>query len=605
MKTPFLFSLVLLMTLSASVCSFAQITFTNVTEQAGIGDPGDRGVAWGDYDNDGDLDLYVSFWQANVPSYLFRNNGDGTFTDVTHVANVGNYEGNSEGAVFGDYDDDGYLDLYVLNEGGAEKVLYRNNGDGTFADVSAQAGVNDRSNSLSGTFVDYDSDGDLDIYVASWGAPNLLYRSNGDGTFIDVAKEAGVADPRNSLSHQFADYDNDGDMDLYVVNGGALGPAPDALYRNNGNGTFTEATKQTGILHPELPGAGVIFFDYNNDGWLDLYIANDINTSNLLYRNNKDGTFTNVSQQAGVDGGDVSSWGATAGDYDNDGWLDLLVSNSAPNSLYRNNRDGTFTNIAAQAGITEDENTMCVSSGDYDGDGFLDLFMTNGYPGGKPGLDALYRNNGNDNHWLQINLVGVRSNPNGIGARIHVVTGDLSMFREVNGGTGFGMDNLTAEFGLGKHNMVELVEIRWPSGTVDVLRDIPADHVIQVTEGTEQFTVAVQPRGKLPITLGEVKRTALRTALLQNYPNPFNPDTWIPYHLRSAAHVYIKIYDAAGHQLRILDLGYRDAGVYVSRSRAAYWDGMNELDEEVASGLYFYSITAGDFSATRKMIMMR
>ena len=593
--------------LSISVCSPAQITFTNVTQQSGIGDPGTRAVTWGDYDNDGDMDLYVCIGLlANTPSRLLRNNGDGTFTNVTHVANVDNYERPSEGAGFGDYDNDGDIDLYVVNWSGQENVLYRNNGDGAFTDVSAAAGANNPSDGLSGTFADYDSDGDLDLYVANYGVPNLLYRNNGDGTFTDVAEEAGVADPGRSFFHQFADYDNDGDMDLYVING-IVSPAPDALYRNNGDSTFTEVAKKAGIMHPDLPASGVMFFDYNNDGWLDLYIVVNQDDSNLLYRNNKDGTFTDVSRQAGVHGvlanPGAHAGGVTVGDYDNDGWLDIFAGNNGPNSLYHNNRDGTFTNIAAQVGIIENENTMIVSSGDYNSDGFLDLFMTNGFLS-EPGPDALYRNSGNDNHWLHINLVGVRSNRNGIGARIHVSAGDLTMFREVNGGT-FGMDSLTAEFGLGEHNMAELVEIRWPSGTVDVLRDIPADCIIQVTEGTEHFTVAVQPLGKLPITLGEVKRTALRTAILQNYPNPFNPDTWIPYELAEPSDVKIFIYDIQGRLVRTFNIGHREVGQYFTRDEAAYWDGKNEAGEQGASGLYFYTIQAGGYTATRKMILAK
>ncbi len=293
----------------------------------------------------------------------------------------------------------------------------------------------------------------------------------------------------------------------------------------------------------------------------------------------------------------------TVGDYDNDGWLDIFAGNNGPNSLYHNNRDGTFTNIAAQVGIIENENTMIVSSGDYNGDGFLDLFMTNGFLA-EPGPDALYRNNGSENHWLHINLVGVRSNRDGIGARIHVSAGDLTMFREVNGGT-FGMDSLTAEFGLGEHNMAEMVEIRWPSGTVDVLSDIPADCIIQITEGTEHFTVAVQPPGKLPITLGEIKQTALRTAILQNYPNPFNPDTWMPYQLGKDSSVAIRICASSGQHVRTLELGHKPAGLYTEKSKAAHWDGSNESGEPVASGIYFYTIQADDYTATKKMVVAR
>ncbi len=247
MKNLFNLCFIFLFMLFISVCSPAEITFTNVTQQSGVGDPGTRAATWGDYDNDGDIDLYVGIGLlANTPSRLFLNNGNGTFTDVTHLANVENYERSSEGAGFGDYDNDGDIDLYVVNWGGQENVLYRNNGDGTFTDVSADAGVNASSDGLSGTFADYDNDGDLDLCVANYGVPNLLYRNNGDGTFTDVAEEASVADSGRSFFHQFADYDNDGDMDLYVING-IVSPAPDALYRNNGDGTFTAVAKKPAL----------------------------------------------------------------------------------------------------------------------------------------------------------------------------------------------------------------------------------------------------------------------------------------------------------------------------------------------------------------------
>lgn len=325
-------------------------------------------------------------------------------------------------ATFLDYDDDGWMDIYIVNGSRLEgfppgeeprNVLYRNNGDGTFTDVTEEAGVGDAHWGMGCTAADYDNDGYTDIYVANFG-PNILYHNNGDGTFTDVTEEAGVGDPRWSTGTAWGDYDGDGDLDLYVANyvnfdvnnlekyrkmnvwrgievmAGPRGleGAEDVFYRNNGDGTFTDFTTEAGLTD-RLKGYGfaVLFGDYDNDGDLDIYIAND-SVPNYLYRNNGDGTFTEVGLEAGVayseDGREQAGMGAVFGDYDNDGDLDLFVTNFSDdnNTLYRNDGDGFFTDVTFQSGLGA-PSLPFVSWGteflDYDNDGWKDLFVATGH----------------------------------------------------------------------------------------------------------------------------------------------------------------------------------------------------------------------------------
>ncbi|MBI1930656.1 CRTAC1 family protein [Candidatus Poribacteria bacterium] len=492
------------------------------------------GAAFLDSDNDGDLDLYIVN-SAALPGFvterkptnvLYRNDGKGHFTDVTQTAGVGD-TGYGMGCVAADYDNDGDPDLYVTNLG--ENVLYRNNGDGTFTDVTQHAGVDGGDKwSSSCAFVDYDHDGNLDLYVVNYldydiakdgewydsrhqrvyggplkyeGISDTLYRNNGDGTFTDVSSRVGVYNENGKgLGVTCGDYDNDGRIDIYVAND----TTPNFLYRNMGDGTFIEIGLLAGAAYDEdgnaKAGMGVDFGDYNNDGFLDIFVTNFSHETNTLYHNNSDDTFTDVTDIAHL--GEPSflklGFGTKFFDADNDGDLDIFVTNghvydtvesssdtfeyAQTNQLFANNGDGTFTDISLKSGehFSQKRVGRGAAFGDYDNDGDMDVLVTNNHDS-----PVLLRNEGgNRNNWLMIKTVGTKSNRDGIGARINVKTRFHSQMREVQtGGSYLSGHDLRVIFGLGAETKAEQVKITWPSGLEQTLADVEANQLLVITEG--------------------------------------------------------------------------------------------------------------------------
>ena len=507
-----------------------QVKFVDITQEAGIkfkhaGGLQEQvipalvgsGVALADYDNDNLLDIYIAnasivFPQpsAKLPTnVLYRNNGDGTFTDVTKQAGVGD-AGWGMGCIFGDYDNDGDLDLYVANY--KLNVLYQNNGDRTFTDVSAEARVDNKGFGAGAAWADYNNDSYLDIYVANYidysilprgkkiffpydffGQANILYRNNGKGKFTDATTSAGVDGGFYlSLGVAFADYDNDGDSDLYIANDSN----PNILFRNNGNGKFTNTnvTEYRSHTGDTRSGMGIAWGDYDNDSDFDLVVNNWQDENSILYRNNGDGTFTDVSAAVGIFAVTVGKtcWGTEFFDYDNDGYLDLFIAcghiDPGPDEnpgqsdiLLRNNRDGTFTDVSTNTGISalSPKVSRSLACGDYDDDGDIDVFIGNN--GDTPYL--LRNEGGNKNNWLKIKTVGVKSNKDGIGARITVKSGSLIQIREVSSGSSYiSQNSLEVEFGLGERNKVDSIEIRWPSGIIQKLAEVSVNQSINVVE---------------------------------------------------------------------------------------------------------------------------
>lgn len=509
------------------------VQFVDVSSQAGLvmeakkskGNP-----VWGDFDNDGVLDLIVpchGLPNSHGP-FVYLGNANGTFTDIRTTCGFSNTSKLNDldstdwhGYALGDYDNDGKLDLYIAEgakgqQGGTVKrdLLFHGNGNGTFTYVSDVAGIlTNGDRGREGFWVDYDNDGKLDLFVKNFKSANgfiienRLYHNNGDGTFTSISGAGGLADAtftkHTGAITSFIDYDNDGFMDVSFSGDGTS----EALYRNRGNGTFVDVSAAAG-LKKITPCQGIAWGDYNNDGFVDLYVArgNLGGTGTLkdtLYRNNGNGTFTEATQQAGL-GAVGNKWGAVWGDYDNDGFLDLFVACAGAstlgagnaNLLYHNNGNGTFTNVAAQEGLQLDDGGVSLHRAaawaDYDNDGFLDLLLKDGCGpesdagAGSAGFHRLFRNAGNSNEFIKVNLSGVQSNKRGIGARVTVTSAAGMSFRQNNGGGGgefWSQGSEPLHFGIGTASMAR-VKVVWPSGTVDTVKSVAANSTIRVVEGS-------------------------------------------------------------------------------------------------------------------------
>ncbi len=484
--------------LSGRGASAGEPLFVDATSGAGTGAVHQAAVeylvtgqAWGDYDRDGWLDLYLT--DTSGPNSLYRNNGDGTFS-VSPIAPQVALEGSeSGGAVFADYDNDGWPDLYVLNRGA--NTLFRNDSGGGFTDVTATAGVGDPGEGESATWSDYDGDGWLDLYVVNWhyyadeSSPlnrDGLYHNNGDGSFTDVTGALDDARTRGpGYAATWVDYDNDGDQDLYVVNDKHFG---NLLWRNDGSGCgqwcFTDVSVESGAHRP-VKGMGIASGDYDSDGDLDFYFSsagemvllqNQASQGNLV--------FLDVTDPAGVNVNAIG-WGTAFFDYDRDGWLDLyLATMSGPNRLFHNLGDGTFEDVSNGSGADDPGPTIGVAAGDYENDGWPDLVIGN-YDDGY----RLFRNRGvagAGNHWLTLRLEGRGPvNRDAIGARVYLTTtGGRTLMQEVSSDSSLGAGHdLALHFGLGGA-VVESMTVVWPDGTVSGFGSVPIDRVWRLVYGT-------------------------------------------------------------------------------------------------------------------------
>jgi hypothetical protein len=486
--------------------------FRDVAPQLGV----DRfhqagGAIMEDFDNDGYLDIIETSWDTAIPMKFFKNQGDGTFVDRSREGGVENQLGGLY-CCQTDYNNDGHLDIFVCRGAwvriAQRPSLLRNNGNGTFTDVTREAGLNTPMDGQVGVWADYDHDGFVDVFVGSESGASRLYRNKGDGTFEDVASQAGVTNNRFAKGANWGDFDNDGYPDLYVSN---LEQA-NRLYRNNRNGTFTDVAPEMGVSAPSKSFA-CWFFDYDNDGWLDLWCSTyeysltemvrsmigrpHMGETCRLYRNLQGKGFKDVSREAGVD---ISTcpMGCNFADYDNDGYLDFYLGTGnpnysalVPNHMFKNVEGKRFANITTSSGTGHLQKGHVVSSGDWDRNGYVDLFHQLG--GATPGdqfRSALFQNPCQGNRSLTVRLVGKKSNRAAFGARITATpAGDSRLVhRHVTCGSSFGGNPLEQTLGLGKADKVARLEIFWPtSGTRQVLTDVPAGQVIEITEGVDGF----------------------------------------------------------------------------------------------------------------------
>jgi len=470
---------------------FAQ-SFTNIAIETGTDDVEDSWAAvWGDYDSDGDLDLYVSNWRRS--NRLYRNDGDEVFQEVTISQGVYSAYYSSLGVSWADYDNDFDLDLFETIYMSPDR-LYRNDGD-IFTEVGEGSGFVYFNYSYSVAWGDYNNDGYLDLFVTDWEGTNQLFQNN-HGYFTDVSDIIHITEVGNSRTATWGDYDNDGDLDLYVCRGSSYEDIHDLLYRNDTE-YFTEVSTTVGITEIWC-SLGADWGDFDNDGDLDLFVATIKSQPNKFYRND-DGIFADISSEKGVDNSQATSYSPAWVDYDNDGDLDLFVSRYAEysNLMYQNEND-TFSEVQNNIGLGDDagRNTG-ISWGDFNNDGFLDVYLPNRF-----GQNYFYRNNGNSNHWLIISLLGVESNRNGIGARVIVFSGDLVQIREVSGGSGSCSQNsIPVEFGLGENSFIDSVVVRWPSGIVSTQTDISVDQFITVSE-YDPPTIVANPSDIIDFGIG-------------------------------------------------------------------------------------------------------
>ncbi len=466
--------------------TFSRISNGTIVNEGGHG----FGVAWGDYDGDGWPDLYVANEQPSPgTNYLYHNNGNGTFTKITTGIIATASGANSRGAAWADYDNDGRLDLYVANCCGGDNFLFHNLGGGNFALISGAEWVLDLGGGAANapSWVDYDRDGYLDLFVANYATyDNALFQNKGNGTFLRVTNGAIVSDGGISIAGVWGDYDGDGWPDVFVSNDGGN----NFLYRNNTNGTFTKITNGS-IVNDGGNHTGAAWGDFDNDGDLDLVVGKHPNQRCSLYQNNG-GSFGEIANASGL--GALGDWFAVAwGDYDNDGWLDLAVANRfGTNVMYRNNRDGTFTSISAGS---IGQNGVAAAFADYDHDGFLDLFLSNTAGNNH----SLYHNNGNSNAWLRVRCLTSAGNRDAIGATVRMrakINGaDIWQRRDIISGEGYNSQNeLIAHFGLGDATNIDLLRIEWPSGKVQQFTNITPRQLLTIQEETK-FYFAVQGGG--------------------------------------------------------------------------------------------------------------
>ncbi len=476
----------------------AQDPFTKITSgpPATVGKTS-FGCAWIDYNNDDYLDLFVSnypVYNMSVPisNDLYLNNGDGTFTEIT-TDPITTYGALTWCGTWADYDNDGYTDLYAINGLSHDNQLYHNNGDGTFSRITDGPIVNDGISSNGGNWLDYDNDGMVDLFVASdgYGGPlsessNSLYRNTGPGTFTLVP--AGDLSTQQVTTHSAVccDYNNDGFMDLFVAN---YDDVNNQLLLNNGDGTFAniDAGQMTG---DGVYSTGASWADYDNDGDFDLLVINYIGSNNFFYDNLGDGTFNRRTDLVVAEntGGALSS---CFGDYDNDGDLDLFIANgdfytgtSDNNSLYENNGDGTFSKVTNSIVVTDPGKSCGASWGDYDRDGQLDLYVARFF---SYQTNGFYHNNGNDNNWIDIKCIGNISNKSAIGAKVRAyatINGSpVWQLRQVESQSGYACQNLNIHFGLGDASLIDTILIQWPSALVDTLTDVAPNQFLKIIEG--------------------------------------------------------------------------------------------------------------------------
>lgn len=462
--------------------SFTKMTNSEVTSDGGSS----FFCGMNDYNNDGWLDIFITNF-VDENNFLYLNNGNGTFTK-NRTSTIIRDGGNSISSSWGDYDNDGDLDLFVANRN-QSNFLYRNEGEAGFTKITSGLIVTEVTNSMGASWGDYDNDGFLDLFVANYGQNNVLYHNNGDGTFRKIIEGNIVSNGGRSTSGAWADCDSDGFLDLYVTNWGQN----NFFYHNNGDGTFTRILDRE-LTNDNSSSIGCSWADYDNDGDLDLFVVNGFE-NNFLCRNEGNGTFTRINSGPIIDDSGFScssSWG----DYDNDGDLDLFIANwnepsGKKNSLFENIGQGNFSKVTNSQVVLDEAHSVGSSWGDIDNDGDLDLLVAN--DGGHD--NYLYINDGNTNNWINIKCVGITSNASAIGcvvrAKATIQSVPIWQTRDISGQTGFSSQHsLNVEFGLADATQIDSLIIQWPSGVKQIKTNVDVNQFIEVKEPTTLLSAA-------------------------------------------------------------------------------------------------------------------
>jgi hypothetical protein len=577
---------VLLLTIALFNDLFSQVTFTDVAVTMGVNDPGAaQGVVFIDVNNDGFLDILLI--NNATQSKLWINNNGTSFTESSTAWGI-NLNIAGRGLSCADYNNDGYVDVAI----GSWQIpirLYKNTGT-AFVDVTTESGVGLISYGGSINWIDYNKDGKIDFLFANDGIPpryNYFFKNNNLINFTNIAYSIGFVDSLSTLCLAAADYDNDGDLDIYCGAQTSNANGTGVLYRNNGDGTFTDVTNAA-FANTFGYTWGAEWGDFNNDGFMDLYLAHSTGV-NQLFKNNGNGTFTDVAGTMGVnDAGTCYSIGWA--DYDNDGDLDLYLAKgqNVADKMYRN--DGlTFTDVSTQVGMGDLRHSSCVSWGDFNNDGYLDLYLNN-----NGSENRLYKNNAEStNKWVIFRLNGVNTNRSAIGSRVTIKTGSLTQIREVEGGSGGkGQNSLPVEFGIGSATIIDSVIIRWYNGLTQRFANVTPNVIYNITEG--------QPLGINNNIVG----IPSSFKLYQNYPNPFNPSTKIKFDIPNnlplgrgvgGMIVSLKIFDILGKEIATLVNEPLSPGSY-----EVDWNASN-----FPSGVYFYQLKTDKFIKSKKLILIK
>ncbi len=571
-----------------------QETFIEVAQQTGMGVSFSSGLSIVDYDGDGRDDIFIT--RRNRNNQLFKNNGDGSFMDVAETAGL-DFVGMSYQSIWADYDGDGDMDCY-LTLGDEPDRLYQNQGDGTFTNVAASAGIAVSALPASAIWGDVNGDDLLDLFVFNIDADDVFFLNMGDGTFTDYSPTAGIAQNRLTMGGTFIDFDQDGDLDLYLSHDGEEG---NFMYENDGEGHFTDVTEALS-MHTKSEAMGVSVGDFNNDGWPDLFLTNRL--ENFLFRNNEGKSFTEIGAEAGVDDTGMG-WGVSWLDFDNDGLLDLYVANDSyysdhPNLLYRNRGDEIFEIMDSEAAIASEKGSFSTAIADLDQNGFPELLVAN--RGNVDRAELFVNEVENEHHWVVFRLSREAPGLPTIGAQVRVVTNLATHTRYLFSGTSWAADDSKALlFGLGAAESISKVTVRWPNGESMEYQGIDFDKSYNLSDqgNATELSYEIAPLQVEDNPGDDEIITSLEPNLsfesLKLYPNPSAGSLQLNLHTQSAGSVKIDLISPVGTTIqnlydRNLPAGDHNLSLYLPKTGANFY----LLRLSLAKQVYFRKIVRKD-----------